>query len=78
MPTSKIGIGVGSNVVGVAMGVGEELAAGLAGARDVCVVMSVGEFSRVGKPCGAHAVQRIRMKRKIGDFIFVLLQSMFE
>jgi hypothetical protein len=68
-----MGNGVGSNRVGVALGVGEELAAGLAGARDVCVVMSVGEGSTTGKACGTHAVQRTRIERETNDFVFVLM-----
>jgi hypothetical protein len=73
MTTSKMGIGVGSNRVGVAMGVAEELAAGLAGPRDVCVVMSVGEGSITGKACGTHVVQKTRIERERRDFIFTLM-----
>jgi hypothetical protein len=75
MTTSKMGVG---DEVGIAIGVGEEAEAGLVVARDGCVAMTGGEASTDGKPCGAHAVQRTRMKRKIRDFIFVLLRSMVE
>jgi len=55
MTTSKIGVGEGSNRVGVVVGDGIEVKAGLV------VAMSVGEGPTVEKPFGTHAAQRTRM-----------------
>jgi len=56
-----MGVGDGSNRVGVVVEARKEVEVGLVVARDGCVVMSIGEGSTVGKPCGAHAVQRTRI-----------------
>lgn len=73
-----MGVGDGGNRVGLVVGVGKGVEAGLLVARDWGVAMSVGEGSNVGKSCGAHAMQRVRMQRKTRDFIFALKRSVFE
>jgi hypothetical protein len=62
---SKIGVGDGSNRVGV-VDVGRDLEVG------AIVAISVGDDSATDRPCDTHAVQRIRMERKVKDFIFAL------
>ena len=56
--------------VGITVEVGEAVEAGLVGARDGCVAVSVREGSTVGRLWEAHAVQTISIERKIRDFIF--------
>jgi hypothetical protein len=73
MTISKIGGGDG-----VSVAVGVERAAGVVATRDGRVTIRVGEESTVDEACGAHAVKRTRVERKIRDFIFVLLRSMVE
>jgi ribosomal protein L27 len=71
-------VGVESTRIGVVVGAGTEVKTGLIVMRDGGAAMRVKESSPIGKPGDVQAVQMIRMKRKIGDFIFVLLRSMFE
>ena len=78
MTTSKMGIGVGSNRVDVAIGVGEEGVAGSVAARENCVAISVGEGSAVDKLRGTHAVQRTRIEKERRDFIIYTYASVFE
>jgi len=73
-----MGVGDGSNRVGVVVGAEMEVGAGLVVARDGCVAVNAGEGSTAGKPCGAQAVHRTRMERKTRDFIFALMRSRFE
>jgi hypothetical protein len=75
MTTSKIEVG---DAAGIAEEVGKEVEAGLVVAGDGCVGMTVGEDSTLPTPCRAHAVQRTRIERKIRDFIFLLMRSVFE
>jgi hypothetical protein len=51
---------------------GKDVKAGVVAAMSGCVAIGVGKGSIIGKPCGAHAEQRIRMKRNTRDFIFNL------
>jgi len=75
--TSKIGVGEGSNRVGVVEGTENEGEADSVAVRDRCVVMSVGESPKAGTPRGTQAVQRTRMERKINDFKFVITRLQF-
>ena len=73
-----MGVGDGSNRVGVVVGAEMEVEAGLVVAREGCVAVNAGEGSTVGKLCGAQAVHRTKMERKKRDFIFALMRSMFK
>jgi hypothetical protein len=77
MTTSKMGVGNGSNGVGVVVEGRKELGVGSVVTRDGCVAISVGEDPTVEEACGAHAVKRTRMEAKTSDFIFVLTRSVF-
>jgi hypothetical protein len=65
-----MGVGDGYNGVGVMVSMGKDVKAGVVAVMSGCVSIGVEEGSIIGKPCGVHAEQRIRMKRKTRDFIF--------
>jgi hypothetical protein len=67
-----MGVGDVWNCVGVMVSLGKPGIAGAVAAMRGVAATGVGAGSNLGKPRGAHAEQRIRMKRKTRSFIFNL------
>jgi hypothetical protein len=65
------GVAEWSNGAGVA-DAGREVEVGGIMAAVNCVAIRVVDDSTNGTPCGRHAVHRIRIERKVKDFIFAL------